>query len=471
MILKLLKSALPDDVVIAGPGSDPRYHRDWTASEPVVPVAVVTPRNAEEVSIALKLCNQEEIPVVPQGGMTGLVGGAMPLADAVVINMSKLTFPIEIDTVSNTATVGAGTVLQTLQEAAAEAGLLFPVDFGARGSCQIGGMIATNAGGIQVLRYGMIRSQVLGLEAVLADGTIVSSMNPLVKNNTGYDLRQLFTGSEGTLGIITRVILRLVPAPSSRAVALVRVGSVDAAFALLANMRREGVELNAFEAMWPNYYAFACSVAEAEPLPCGAGLTLLIETVGEDAENLHSNLENSLGRELQNGLLEDAVISRSEKQAETFWKIREANESLPSRFSSIIGFDISLPAKNIREFMDANYQMLQRKYPNANLLCFGHIGDCNLHLAVASNEGEEFDHSWIKGTVLGLTGEFGGAISAEHGIGADKLEFLNLTRSQSEIDLMLKIKRALDPQGILNPDKLFPSFSTHKKPSPSESVA
>jgi len=457
MIVEQLTRALGRDVVIPGTESDAKYLRDWTATAEVMPLAVILPRSTEEVSTALRLCNAAGIGVVPQGGMTGLVGGAMPAPDTVAINLSRLAPVPRIDAGAETATVGAGTILQTLQEAAAQHGLSFPVDFGARGSCQVGGMIATNAGGVHVLHHGMMRDQVLGLEAVLADGTVVTSMRNLIKNNTGYDLRHLFIGSEGTLGVITRAVLRLVPTMPARAVALLRLQDVPAAYRLLTLLRHDGPELNAYEAMWPDYYGYGCEVSGGAPLQPGPGLTLLVEICGQESEVLQDALLTALHPALEEGLIEEAVLSQSETQAQAFWNIREANEALATRFPVLLGFDVSLPQSAMAEFVATCGEDLAKRQPEAPLLCFGHLGDGNLHLAVPDCGGPGFDRDAIKRFVLETAGRLGGSISAEHGIGTDKRAYLGLTRSAAEIDLMRRIKRALDPKGILNPGKLLPA--------------
>ncbi|MEZ5716223.1 MAG: FAD-binding oxidoreductase [Paracoccaceae bacterium] len=456
MIVEQLIGALGAETVLRGDACDARYLRDWTARDEVRPLAVVLPRSTAEVATALRLCDAAGVGVVPQGGLTGLVGGAMPLPGAIALNLSRLAPAPQIDLAAGTATVGAGTVLQTLQEAAARHGLTFPVDFGARGSCQIGGMIATNAGGVHVLHYGMMRAQVLGLEAVLADGTVISSMRDLVKNNTGYDLRQLFVGSEGTLGVVTRAVLRLVPSLPARVVALLRLPDLAAAHRLLALFRREGPEPNAFEAMWPDYYAYGCDVTGDAPLAPGPGLIVLVECAGKDADALQQALLETLAPALEDGLVEDAVLSQSEAQAQAFWDIREANEALTTRFPALLGFDVSLPQARMPDFVETCRAALAARLPDAPFLCFGHLGDGNLHLVATDDGNGGFDRAWIKDFVLQAAGRLGGSISAEHGIGTDKQAWLGLSRSEAEIGLMRRIKRALDPNGILNPGRLLP---------------
>lgn len=459
MIVDTLIETLGVEVVRPGAESDTRFHRDWTAREAVQPLAVALPRSTGDVATILRLCNEAKVSVVPQGGLTGLVGGAMPTADCVVVNLSRMAPAPEIDHDARIAEVGAGTVLETLQQAALEQGLVFPVEFGARGSCEIGGMIATNAGGVHVLHHGMMRDQVLGLEVVLADGTVVTSMNPLKKNNTGYDLRQIFIGSEGTLGIVTRARLRLVPVEKARAVALLRVADTDAAHTVLDTLQ-ENVTINAFEAMWPSYYAYACDVTGNEPLAHGEGLVLLVEITGSDDVALQEALLGALEPCMDAGLIEDAVLSQSEAQAQALWDIREANEALNTKYSNIIGFDISLSREQMQGFHDECVAGLSRLAPCSRMMCFGHLGDGNLHLVVILDETPEMEPTEVKSLVLTATGARGGAISAEHGIGTDKLAWLYLSRTPAEISIMRRIKAALDPNNILNPGKLLPPVSS-----------
>lgn len=458
MIVDRLIETLGADVVRPGAESDTKFHRDWTAREAVQPLAVALPRSTEDVATILRLCNAAKVPVVPQGGLTGLVGGAMPTPDCVVVNLSRMAPAPDIDPDARMAEVGAGTVLENLQQAASEQGLVFPVEFGARGSCEIGGMIATNAGGVHVLHHGMMREQVLGLEVVLADGTIMTSMNPLKKNNTGYDLRQLFIGSEGTLGIVTRARLRLVPIEKARAVALLRVADTQAAHQVLDTLQAH-VTVNAFEAMWPSYYAYACDVTGTEPLAQGEGLVLLTEITGSDEANLQEALLSALEPAMENELIQDAVLSQSEAQAQTLWDIREANEALNTQYHDIIGFDVSLPRAQMQGFHDECLSAISLRASGAQMMCFGHLGDGNLHLAVIFDESTSRDSAEVKSLVLTAAGARGGSISAEHGIGTDKLAWLHLSRSPAEIGMMRRIKAAIDPNNILNPGKLLPPVS------------
>lgn len=452
-----LLNALGPDLAIVGADSPEHYHRDWTASAAVVPAVVVRPRSTDDVSRTLSLCNELGLPVVPQGGRTGLVRGAMPDPESVVVSLDRMRPEMQLDPIGQRVTVGAGMTLAEVQSLAIENGMSFPVDFGARGSCQIGGMLATNAGGMQVLRYGMIRKQVLGLEAVLADGSVVGSISGLEKNNAGLNLEQLLIGSEGTLGIITRAVLRLVPQDRARCVAMLSVPSVAAAMKVLSRLRQLRLEVNAFEAMWPGYYAYACRVTYDQPLAPHDGLQILIEITGNEDGALFDGLLNALEPLMEDSTVTDAVVAQSEAQADALWEIREANEALTTRYPQIVSFDISLAVRDIEGFVAEWRKSIADIVEGAELICFGHLGDGNLHLAVLSQR--RFSASELQETkyvTLSAVGRRGGSISAEHGIGRDKLPYLGLSRTAAEIRAMRSIKAALDPRWILNPDAMLP---------------
>lgn len=456
MIVEQLLAELGADVVKRGIESDARFHKDWTSTSPVVPLGLVLPRCTEHVATALRLCHASGVAVVPQGGLTGLVGGARPRADGISINLSRMNAVPTIDVLGGLATVQAGVTLQQLQEAAEAAGYLFPVDFGARGSCQIGGAIATNAGGVHVMHHGMMREQVLGLEVVLADGTVVDSMNTLLKNNTGYDLRQWFIGSEGTLGIVTRAVLRLAERPMGRRVALARVADLEAAYTLLRAARKKLPSLVAFEAMWPSYYQFATKAQGFAPLPVDQGLTLLLELSGPNPESDEALMLEVFEQSMESGVVEDVAIAQSESQCERFWTIREANAELTHHFKRLVGFDVSIDAAQMGTFLSSCEHALSELSQNAALMCFGHLGDGNLHMVVCTDASPEIDAAMVKTCVLTLVGKYGGSISAEHGIGIDKRSYLPISRQLTEINLMWQIKRMLDPRNILNPGVIFP---------------
>ena len=355
-----------------------------------------------------------------------------------------------------TMTVLAGTPLQTVQEAAAKAGLTFPLDLGARGTCTIGGNIATNAGGNQVLRFGMMRNLVLGLEAVLADGTVVSSMNKMLKNNAGYDLKQLFIGSEGTLGIVTRAVLRLWPAMPARTAAIVAIPDFDACVKLLQTLQaRLGGDLSAFEAMWASY--FDCVIERVDslrsPFDDQYPLYVLVQSEGTDHEAALERMETVLGDLLESGVVLDAAIAQSERENETFWQIRDGIAEITASLQPLAAFDVSVPISDMPEFLETTQAALNDAFPDVANLVFGHVGDSNLHLSVTT--GKDEDRSRISEIVYGATSRFGGSIAAEHGIGVARRNYLKLSRSEAEMALMRRLKAALDPGNILNPGRVI----------------
>ncbi|HEY2256657.1 MAG TPA: FAD-binding oxidoreductase, partial [Variovorax sp.] len=331
-----LVAALPDNIVTLGAAIDPKYWHDWSGLAPVQPLALVRPRSTRDVAIAMALCNRLRIPLVPQGGLTGLAGGAHPVAGGVAMSFERMNGIEEIDTVMGTMTVLAGTRLAEIQEAAEAAGLYFPLDLGARGSCTIGGNLSTNAGGNRVIRYGMARDQVLGLEYVLADGTIVGSLNKMIKNNAGYDLKQLFIGSEGTLGIITRAVLRLQAKPLSVATAMCGLPDFAAVIRLLQTARAQlGPSLSAFEVMWPGFVDCMTAGLPAlrKPFAHAHGVYVLVEASGFQEEGASGQLEACLAGLLEQGVLSDAVVGASERDARELWAIRDS----VSEYSKVLG--------------------------------------------------------------------------------------------------------------------------------------
>ena len=446
-----LESILGGDSIVASGDVSVRYHVDFGGDNACEPKALLKPRSVEQLSAVLAACSAARQPVVIQGGMTGLCGGATPLPDEIAISLERLSGIEELDRESMTMTVLAGTPLQTVQEAAAAAGLFFPLDLGARGSCTIGGNIATNAGGNQVLRFGMMRNLVLGLEAVLADGTVVSSMNKLIKNNAGYDLKQLFIGSEGTLGVVARAVLRLYPALPARTAAIVAVNDFGACTALLHALQARLVGgLSAFEAMWAGY--FDCVIENVGPLrsPFDADypLYVLVQTEGTDHAADHDRMETVLGDLLEEGIVLDAAIAQSERDREAFWQIRDGIAEITALLQPLVAFDVSVPIRDMPAFLDAAHEALDDAFSAVTVLVFGHVGDNNLHLTVTTGEREDLER--MSRIVFSVTSRFGGSIAAEHGIGMSRREYLGLSRSDAEIELMRSLKQTLDPNGILN---------------------
>lgn len=446
-----LKRALGDDAVLTDGDIGDRYRSDASQTGRHLPEAVLRPASVEAVAAALRICNAHGQSIVPLGGLTGLAGGANSRGGDFALSLERLTGIEEIDAAAQTMTVKAGTPLEIAQKAAEEAGFLLAIDLGARGSCQIGGNLSTNAGGIRVIRHGVTRDNVLGLEVALADGTLLTMLNKMVKNNTGYDLRQLFIGAEGTLGIITRAVLRLKPLPEGRATAILALATYDDVVQLLKRAQRELGGLSAFEAMWRSYFSVT---AKAENIPLFAeepAFAVIIETEGADQS---APLEAFLEGVLTDGLISDALIAQSEKERRAFWIVREGlvMDSLPA----IVNLDVSLAIGDLGRFAESCDKALKTRFPDAYVSFYGHIGDSNMHIAVSVAGATEADLHEIDETVYRIVARYHGSISAEHGIGTLKRDYLPYSRKPEELAVMRRIKAALDPNGILNPGKVLP---------------
>jgi FAD/FMN-containing dehydrogenase len=453
-----LRARLGDGTVALPEEIEPRYLGDWILQETgAKPAALVRPRTTQEVSLALSLCHAHGTSVVPQGGRTGLAGGAVPSDGSVILALERMRTIGGADPVTATIEVEAGAVLQGVQEAADAAGMLFPMDIGGRGTCTIGGNISTNAGGNRVLRYGMMRELVLGLEAVLADGTVVNSMNTMLKNNAGYDLKQMFVGSEGTLGVVTRAVLRLFPKPTNAQTALVALKDYAAVVAFLRLAReRLGATLSAFEAMWPDFYRLGTeAMSRRAPLPSGQGLYVLVESMGVDAEYDAHQFQSFVEQALGDGIVEDAVIARSLKEAREIWAVRDSSGDLPQTFWPYVGFDVSVPIGDIGRFIDDCRGRLVRRWPQVGTLWFGHVADSNIHICVRLEGAASQPQDEIDEIVYDCVEDFAGSVSAEHGIGLLKRAYLDRSRSAAELSLMRALKQTLDPKGILNPGKVL----------------
>jgi FAD/FMN-containing dehydrogenase len=419
------------------------------------PRAVLRPASTNEVSRILQLCHAERAPIVPWGGKTGLVEGAN--ADgAFALSLERMNRIEAVDPAGGTMTVDAGCILQNVAEAADSHGLFFPLDLGARGSATVGGNISTNAGGNRVIRYGMTREMVLGLEAVLADGMIVSSLNRLLKNNAGYDLKQLFIGTEGTLGVVTRAVLRLRPKPGSNAVALAAVDRFSSLPRLLRHVERglAGM-LSAFEVMWEDFYRLVTTppAQGRAPLAHGRPYYVLIEQLGGDEAADMVQFERVLGEAIEQGLIADAVIAKSQAERNAIWSLRD-DVAQCARNRPIFTFDVSLPISEMEDYVEAVRAALQARWSDKlSLMIFGHLGDCNLHLIIGVGDADA-RHD-VEAIVYGALEGRSGSVSAEHGIGLEKRLYLPLSRSEAEIAVMRRLKRALDPRNILNPGKIF----------------
>lgn len=456
--LQALQAALDDDIVQTSDTLAPRFTNDWGGLAPVMAKAVLRPRSTEDVSTILRLCQHHGQTIVPQGGLTGISGGGRPGVDDVALSLDRLNGIEELDPAMATMTVKAGTTLETIQQAADAAGFFCPLDLGARGSCAIGGNISTNAGGNRVIRYGMTRDMVLGLEFVLADGTVVNSLNKLVKNNAGYDLKQLLIGSEGTLGVVTRAVLRLRPKPLSRASAVIGLGDVDAAAELLVRARAQlGDQVAAFEVMWPDYYDLMVDHEPSvrAPLAGRHGMYVLFETQGYAKGQDEERFADFLGEMLEGGLVEDATLAQSQADANAFWRLRDA----VSEFNRLVGphcaYDVGLPIQAMKGYVAALGQRLNAYSDRARLIVYGHMGDGNLHLQVSMSDRQLGPKKPIDDIVYDELRKVNGTVTAEHGVGTLKRDYLSFCRTDTEIELMIRLKQALDPQGILNPGKVL----------------
>ncbi len=420
--------------------------------------AIVRPASTAELSEIMKLCHAAGQTMVAAGGNTGLVQGQVCTPADIQVSLERMRAIGEIDPVGRTMVVEAGCVVQLAQEAAEEHGLKFAVDWGARGSATIGGGISTNAGGNSVVRYGMMRDNVLGLEAVLADGTVISSMNVLLKNNAAYDLKQLFIGSEGTLGIVTRAVLKLQPAPLTTQAAMLACADFAAVQRLFVEVGRQlGPGLTAFEVMWASFYEpMIASGRHTPPLPGGHGCYVITEMSGTDPEADPARFETVLAGLIENDLVADAVIASSQAQADQIWAIRDDIPGLMMFTMPSVTFDISLPIRAMDSYVADLTKAAEVEFGETlKLVVFGHIGDGNLHILMGAQPFTEATKHRIEELVYSPLQALGGSVSAEHGIGIDKRDWLAISRSADEIALMKTLKAALDPKGLLNPGKVL----------------
>ena len=454
-----LRNMLASGSVLTGADIDARYHHDMSGYPVPKPRAVVRPRTTEDVSTLLRHCYAGHVPVTTQGGMTGLVRAALPNADEIVLSMERMNAIEEVDISGSVVIVQAGTPLQKLQERVEQDGLMFPLDLGSRGSCTIGGNISTNAGGNRVIRYGMMRDLVLGLEVVTADGTVLKGLRKYIKNNTGIELKHLFIGSEGILGVVTRAALRVFPAPAERQVALCALPSFGQVTTFLKLARKSlGGELTAFEVMWNAYYRHTVERVKGVvgPLPTHHPFYVLLEASGSDAQRIQQGLETMLETAMGDNLILDATLSTSNASAAAFWRIRDSSVELGRSFpfAARMGFDVSLAIDRMEEYADTLDARVKAIDPQAFTIVMGHAGDGNLHPSVY-HEHTPDKHDEFEKLVYDLTGEFDGSISAEHGIGILKRPYLKMSRTAEEIETMRTLKRALDPNNILNPGRIF----------------
>ena len=452
-VVRRLRAVVGSANVLTDPDVLEPYLTDWTRRYRGAAIAVIRPTSTDEVSNIVKECARLRIPIVPQGGNTGLVAGSVPKAGSVLLSTTRLLDIGPVDRESSQLTVAAGVTLSRVQETATAAGLRFPVDLAARGSATIGGMVATNAGGLSVLRFGPMRSQLAGLEAVLADGSVISHLGGLVKDNTGYDLCGLLCGSEGTLGIVTAVRLRLVPADAGRLTFVVGLDAISVALRLLNTLRARAVVVESAELIRRAGVEMVGSHLGRTPPPALLRrFALLVEVVASPST------VSIVAEVLDDGELCDVVVAESSSSAAELWAWRERHTESISARGVPIKLDVSLPAGELEAFESDIDGVIAAVLPSAEVHVFGHLGDGNLHVNVL---GVDFDDqslvSDVEGAILRRVVVVNGSISAEHGIGTMKTRWLHLNRSPAELRAMRMIKAALDPTALFNPGVLLPS--------------
>ncbi len=423
---------------------------------------LLKPRTTADVSAVLAICNQTRTPIVPQGGNTGLVGGQIPLHGEILLGLNRLDKIRHIDRDSMSLIAEAGVVLAKVQEAAADADCFFPLSLAAEGSCTIGGNLSTNAGGVNVLRYGTARQLVLGIEVVLADGRVLDLLRTLRKDNAGYDLKQLFIGAEGTLGVITAAALRLFPKPTNHVTAFLAVRDPAAAAALLRSLQdATGGLVSAFELISRQGLDFALAHIPntSDPLPAPAPWYVLLEVATAGDLPLKDAVEKTLAKALDSGLIGDAAIAASDTQRRALWHLRESLSEAQKYEGASIKHDVSVPVERVPAFIETGLAAVAALIPGARAVPFGHLGDGNIHfnfsVPLGGND-EAFLARWpeVSRVVHDLVHDFEGSISAEHGLGVMKRDEILRYKSAAEMDVMRALKHTLDPEGILNPGKV-----------------
>jgi FAD/FMN-containing dehydrogenase len=441
--------------LLTSPRDTAPYTTDWRKQYHADALCVLRPASTAEVAAVVGLCAREGIAVVPQGGNTGLSGGSVPTGarPEAVLSLSRLNRIRSIDALNDTMTVEAGCVLAAIQRAAEEAGRLFPLSLAAEGSCQIGGNLSTNAGGVNVLRYGNAREQVLGLEVVLPDGRVWHGLRALRKDNTGYDLKQLFLGAEGTLGVITAAVLKLHAKPTASVTAWIALQSPARAVTLLAQLRRHvGERISAFELVSRLCLEAVLKHAPAtrDPLPRAHPWYVLAEFADAgEAAALAAQVEQALAD--CSDLVDDAVLASSMSQAQALWKIREA---IPQAQFANVKHDVSVPVSKVPELIERAGAALESAFPGVPVYTFGHIGDGNIHYNVG-DQALLARRAEVNRVVYDTVAAFDGSISAEHGLGQLRREEIRRHKDALELELMRALKRALDPQGLMNPGKVL----------------
>ena len=457
-IVEKLIAELGSEKVLLGEALSERYPHIWSMDTPLIAKAVILPNCTQDVCTITQICNEYRQRIIVHGGLTNLVGATVSQENDIVVSLEKLNKILEVDHVGRTMIVEAGVILEKIQNDASEKDMLFPLNFGAKGTAQIGGCISCNAGGMRVLKYGMTRNQILGVEGVLANGTVINSMKKIIKDNSGYDLKQLFIGAEGTLAIVTKAVLRLREKPTSRNCAFIGFNDFTKVTEFLKYVDGSlGGKLSCFEVMWHSTYKALTSSPSLldPPLDYQYDYYVLIEALGghpeQDSQHFSEVLEDAITAEL----ILDAAIANTASDLNWFFNIREDVGVLKAGPYHDQHFDISLPINDIGDYVENTLEQLSKIEQIDVAYAFGHLADGNIHFLVMKKNLSDNLRKEINKIVYSPLNDLKGSVSAEHGIGLDKKSYLNISRTTAELDLMKLIKRSLDPNNILNPDRIF----------------
>ncbi len=457
-IISLFREVLDESSLLIGESLKSRFYHIWKTDIQLESLCLLLPRTTNEVSSLVKICNENNQEIIIHGGLTNLVGSTISDKTQVVISLEKMNRVIEVDEKSKTVTCESGVIIEDIINTVKDKDLLLPLNFGARGSAQIGGAVSTNAGGLRVFKYGMTRNLVLGVEAVLPDGTIISSLKKLMKDNSGYDLKQLFIGSEGTLGIVTKVILRFYRLPKTRYTSLAVSNNYQDVLNLLKIMEDKiSSNLTSFELLWNDTYKHMVSdkTLYNKYLPDNYKYYVFIEYMGGDFENDYNLFESIILDCIDKGVIDDAVIGKDDKEQVNIWGIREDVAVLADERKFDQQFDISIPVPLIGEIIDKISRELKNCKGVKTIFPFGHVADGNIHFIIGKDSDDNELKSKINDIIYNNTQQVNGSISAEHGIGLDKKKYLIKSRSEDEIELMRLLKKSIDPKNILNPGRVI----------------
>lgn len=453
-ILESIRKIVGTPYVLTGADRH-RKSPEWDTHQPCNAMAIVTPASTTEIAEIMRLCNAHQQVVVPYGGLTNLVQGCVTTPNDIALSFERMNRIEEIDPIGRTMTAQAGVTMQQAQERAAAEKLFFPVDIGARGTCMVGGNVSTNAGGTKVIRYGMIRDSVLGLEVVLADGTILDSMNRFLKNNSGFDLKQIFIGTEGVLGLITRIVFRLGTLPTTHSVAMLACANYENVVSVLNKVQHSlGNNLCGFEVMWDT---FVHNVVQPKgklrsPISPNYPFYVIVESMGTRHETDNDVFESALVEVMEDGLVEEGAIAKSDAERDAIWAIRHEVEWV---VKDAFVFDVSLPVDAANEYVDTVTEGIRSEVADAQIVSFGHLADNNIHISVLTAARSDENAKIIQEHIYSSLKPYRGAISAEHGIGLEKRDWLTISRTEEEVSLMRILKHSLDPKSILNPGKVI----------------